>query len=285
MSDSSPAPWNVDQNDPRAPSADIWARMSAAERAYVVANLPSEFPVSQTSPPDGDIHFDTIVDSRETLRRWYKRRGKQLYVGGNLPIYYPGRSMFSPDVIAVLGVEQYQRSSWIVSHEGRGIDFALEVIVSGNRRKDLRDNVERYAALGVPEYFVFDQPRNSLHAYRLGENAKYRPVLAQSGLFHSQVLDLDVGIEAGQLRFSSDGASIPLASELIAKLDVLVNDAMSRTLELELALAEEQQRREEEQQRRVEEQQRREEEQQRRETAEARLRELEQELAKLRQSQ
>lgn len=160
--------WRVDPLDPRAPPQSLWDQMSEDERAAIVDALPSDFPVSESSPPEGDRHYEAYTMARETLSRWFRDRGRRVYVSGNLPVYYPGETMFSPDVIAVMDVEPHQRESWIVSREGgRGLDFALEVIVSGRRRKDLQENVERYARLGIAEYFVFDRSRSMLRAYRL----------------------------------------------------------------------------------------------------------------------
>jgi hypothetical protein len=60
----------------------------------------------------------------------------------NLPIYYPARAMFSPDVMAVLDVATHPRPSWVVSKEGKGLDFAVEVLVLGNRSKDIVGEVQ-----------------------------------------------------------------------------------------------------------------------------------------------
>src|SRR5262245_36984624 len=42
--------------------------------------------------------------------------------------------------------------AWVVAEEGKGLDFVLEVLHKGDRNKDLVENVERYAQLGIPEY-------------------------------------------------------------------------------------------------------------------------------------
>src|SRR5512138_552804 len=103
--------------DPRAPSQDEWERMSNDERARVVAQLPSEVPRETT--PEGDPHRDPKEKALEALREYYRRLGRRVYLSAELPVYYPGERMFAPDVIAVLDVEPHQRSSWVVSHEGR----------------------------------------------------------------------------------------------------------------------------------------------------------------------
>ena len=84
-----------------------------------------------------------------------------MYLACELPVYYPGERMFAPDVIAVMDVEPHSRMRWVVSAEGKGLDFALEVHVAGERRKDLERNVERFARLGIREYFLFDRGRLS----------------------------------------------------------------------------------------------------------------------------
>jgi hypothetical protein len=280
---SQPSPlWTLDPDDPRAPSREVWARLLPAEREWVVSELPSEFPPSESSPPEGDHHYKAYTTARETLSRWFRERGRSVYVSGNLPVYYPGERMFSPDVIAVVDVDPRERNSWVVSDENdRGLDFALEVIVSGRRRKDLKDNVVRYAGLGIVEYFVFDHSKRSLHGYRL-TGGRYERSLPQAGRYTSTVLGLELSLESGQLRFSLGGAPVPDSEELLAKLGTLVNDAELRALELEAALEEEQKRREEEQKRREEEQKRREEEQALRERAEAEVERLRAELEQLR---
>jgi Uma2 family endonuclease len=227
--------------------------MTEAERHQVVDTLPSEFTLPDALPPEGDDHYRTTSESRDTLFQWFTRRKHRVYVSGNMAVYFPGQRVFAPDVIAVRDVDPHPRSSWIVSAEGgRGLDFALEVIVSGERRKDLRDNVTRYAALGIQEYFVFDFTRATLHAYFLGDNATYQRALPQGGLFTSHVLELQLSVEKRRLRFSIDGAPILAPLEMVSKLSSLVDDATSRALELESALEEEQRRREEEQRRREE---------------------------------
>src|SRR5690606_12487064 len=86
----------VDPEDPRAPPQDIWARLSEEQRQHVIDSLPSEFPPSEAQPPEGDQHTDAVYGARTALRRFFGKMGRNIYVGTNLPIYYPGRSMFSP---------------------------------------------------------------------------------------------------------------------------------------------------------------------------------------------
>ena len=184
----------LDEDDPRAPSEEQWAAMSSAERARVVADLPSEFPLSEAAPPEGDPHFDAVVAVRDVLRGFFGRTGRRIYVANDLPVYYPAERMFAPDVMAVVDVSTHAREHWTVSAEGKGLDVALEILWSGRRAKDLKENVERYARLGIPEYFVFDRKRLRLHGHRLAEPSarSYVPVLPQGGRLRSDVLGLEL---------------------------------------------------------------------------------------------
>lgn len=248
--------------------------MSDEERAQVIATLPSEFPASEASLPEGDDHLDAFSGARDTLRRWYRGRGRRMYIAGNLPIYYPGERMFSPDLIAVDNAEQRQRDSWIVDAEGQGLDVAIEIVVRGDRKKDLERNVERYAGLGIPEYYLFDRRRMTLAAWEL-DGGRYRRRVPQNGRYESPILGLELWLDGDRLRFSVGDAPVPYADELIDRVSRLSAEAHDRVQQLEAELAEEQRRREEEQRRR-------EEEQHRREAAEAALQELRAEIERLR---
>lgn len=240
----------VDPLDPRAPSREVWEQLTEAERRHVLMTLPSEFPL--TLPPEGDPHRIPKERALETLSEFYRSRHRLVYLSAELPIYYPDERMFAPDLIAVLDVEAHQRQSWVVSHEGRGLDFALEINVSGNRKKDFEDNVERYARLGIPEYFAFDVPHRRLLGWRLAnpEGQSYELIVPHSGRWSSNVLDLDLALEGDQLRFFHGTAPLLDARELILRLSNMVDDAL-RNAEAEARKAEAEARRAEAETRRV----------------------------------
>lgn len=240
--------WVVDPEDPRAPPDEIWDAMTPRERRRVVDSLPSEFPVKEAMPPEGDPHFNAKVDTRVVLGAHFTRTHRRVYIACELPVYYPAEAMFAPDILAVTDVELKERMSWIVRQEGKGLDFALEIVVSGSRRKDLEVNVERYARLGISEYFVFDRGRLELLGYRLHPRASraasgrrppaaaeraYRPLLARDGLYSSEVLGLDLTIEGTKLRFYHMGAPVLEAAEQISKLERMVGDVEQRLLAAE----------------------------------------------------
>lgn len=235
---------------PRAPSEAQWASMTEAERAAVVAMLPSEVP--RSTAPEGDRHQIPKKSALEQLRDWFRRHGRSVYLSAELPVYYPGEELFAPDVIAVLDVEPHPRDKWVVSVEGRGLDFVLEVHVRGNAKKDREDNVIRYAKLAIPEYFLFEPLHQRLVGYRLEEGKQsYVPIVPQAGRWSSQVLGLDLAMEGGKVRFFSGAAPLPDAEELIVRLDEMVNaqvvGALERERELLAQLEDEQRAREREQ--------------------------------------
>ncbi|AUX26259.1 hypothetical protein SOCEGT47_068200 [Sorangium cellulosum] len=240
--------WHIDPDDPRAPTVEVWEQLTPEQRREIVDSLPSEFPLDEAAPPEGDPHWHPVTRARTTLDRWFQRAGRRVYVSGNLAVYYPDERVFSPDVIAVTDVETHERDRWVVTDEGKGVDFALAVIVDGRRRKDLVRNVEWFARLGIPEYFVFDRKRGSLRGFRLATSASrtYEPVIPQRGHYASRVLGLDLLVDGGKIRFYAGEAAIPDTDELIDKLGSLVDAAEQRAQDLERRLDEEIRAREEE---------------------------------------
>jgi Uma2 family endonuclease len=209
--------------------------MSPEERAHVVEMLPSEIPLD-AMPAEGDQHNKAASGARFTLDAFFRRIGRRIYISSNLPVFYPGERRFAPDVMAVREVDPRDREKWVVATEGKGLDWALEVHVSGDREKDEVLNVERYARLGIEEYFYFDRRRLLLRGYRLpaeGEPSKslrrvYQPIVPQEGRLTSRVLGLDLMVERDRLRFYYGMASVPEADELIARLGSALNEALAR---------------------------------------------------------
>ena len=272
--------YRIDPDDPRAPPLEVWQQLSAAERARIVAELPSEI---ELGPPEGDAHRLPKQRALDALETFFKRAGRSVYLSSELPVYYPGERMFAPDLIAVLDVEPHERPSWVVAHEARGLDFALEVTLSGSRRKDLEENVARFAALGIPEYFVFDRPKRRIHGYRLPQGgAAYESIVPQRGRWSSQILGLELGVEENRFRFYVGSAVVPESSELLERANQLSDRMQDQIAELERLLQQADERADNEHRQREHEQRQREHEQRQREHAERRVQELEAELERLR---
>jgi Uma2 family endonuclease len=228
----------IDPEDPRAPSAEVWATLSSEARARVVASLPAEVPESLWMP-EGDRHSQPKLTALDVLRRYFDKLGKRVYLSAELNVYYPGERRFCPDLIGVLDVEPGPRDKWVVSQEGRGLDFVLEVHASGDRDKDFVRNVAWFARLGIPEYFVFDAQRRGLVGYRLvGDDRRYTRIMAQGGRLLSEVLGVDLLVEDGLLAFAPRAGSVLLeSSAMLVRFESLV-DELNLSLEQERAARE-----------------------------------------------
>jgi len=215
---------------PMAPSQEEWDALSPAERDEVYKALPGEVTDAEIAMPEGDRHFKAKTRPVAALRGYFARQGRQIYVANELPIYYPAEPRFAPDLLVVLDVEDRERDKWVVSAEGKGLDWVLEVHVGGDRKKDAELNVERYARIGIPEYFLYDAGRELLHAYRLpAPGARtYEPIAPTRGRYESRVLGLDVQIEEGRLRFLAGTAVLLESEELITRLETLLRESERR---------------------------------------------------------
>lgn len=242
-----PAGYVFDPADPRSPSQEQWDRMTPEEQRRVRAMLPAKPDVAFLPPAEGDRHRKASMGALGTLDSFFRRDRRKIYISGNLAVYYPNERVFAPDVIAVLDVDPHERESWTVIDERKGIDFALEVHVAGDRGKDLKTNVERYARLGIPEYFAFDRGKMILRGYRLdpARPGVYQPIVPQGGHYASAVLGLDLAIEGTGLRFYQTTAPLLDADERIDRLAAAFDDALRRAVDAEERVAELEQRVEE----------------------------------------
>ena len=96
----------------------------------------------------------------------------------------------------------------------------------GDRNKNLVANVERYARLGIPEYFVYDRGRQQIFGYRLTSagSTRYQRIMPQSGRYSSTVLGLDLALQGGKLRFFQGMAELFGTSDLIGRLTGMMEE-------------------------------------------------------------
>ncbi len=232
----------LDPADPRAPTHEQWEAMSPAERERVVQMLPSELP--RRTAPEGDLHRIPKEKATGALGEFFRRMGRRVYLSAELPVYYPGEPWFAPDLIAVLDVDPDARDRWVVSAEGKGLDFVLEITLSGDRRKDLEKNVARYASLGIPEYFILDLRAQRIVGYRLDSErpGSYTAIVPQAGRWASGVLGLDLVMEGGRIRFYAGSAELLETDELIGRLTRMVDGLVRKQEDLARTLEEERRR-------------------------------------------
>jgi len=213
--------------------------MDDRERARVLASLPPNMTEAELSPPEGDLHFDAKVDAKDDLEGFFKRRGQRIYVACDLTVYYPGKPRFAPDVLVAFDVDDHKRTRWVVSHEGKGLDWVLEVHVGGDRKKDYAHHPVYYASLGIPEYFLYDRAANRLFGWRLAapDARHYVPIMGQFGRFASQALGLDLVLEDHQLRFYVGNAPLLHQRELAVRLAAALADSEAARADSEAARA------------------------------------------------
>ncbi|HYO57230.1 Uma2 family endonuclease [Archangium sp.] len=243
---------------PRAPTQEEWDAMSMEEREQVVQSLPAEVTWDEMAMPEGDLHSEAKRGALEALRGYFSRQQRRVYLGTELPVYYPGERRFAPDLLAVLDVEPHLRGKWMVSHEGKGLDWVMEVHVGGDRKKDAEYNVRRYARLGIPEYFIYDRNKEQLEAYRLPSPGarEYVRMEPRQGRYSSEVLGLELQVEGEKLRFWAGNALLLESDELITRLREMVEGLQQRADEEARKLGEEARRREEAERRLAEAEQR-----------------------------
>src|ERR1041384_2824676 len=215
---------------PMAPSVDEWETLTSAERDVVVAALPGEVTDAEMSPPEGDRHFKAKTRALGALRSYFTRQRRRIYLAAELPIYHPAEPRFAPDLLAVVDTDDAERDKWVVSAEGKGLDWVLEGHVGGDRKKDAELNVARCARLGIPEYFLYDRASNRLVVYRLPspEARVYTAVLPNHGLYESRVLGLEVEVDSDRLRFYAGTALLLESDEIILRLQEMCDAAQQR---------------------------------------------------------
>lgn len=222
---------------PTVPSVEEWRAMSPEARLdfQVAVNEALTPPAELMS--EGTPHKRVKSQTVDALGLHFRTIGRSVYIGEDLAVLYPGEKPFSPDIMAVQDVEPSddddERMTWVVADEGKGIDLALEVLHRGDRNKDLVENVERYARLGIAEYFVYDHARQRIHGYRLiaPSSGRYQPIIPQLGRFASGVLALDLAIIDDRLQFLAGEGALPQSADMIRRLQEMVSNIESKANE------------------------------------------------------
>ena len=121
------------------------------------------------------------------------------------------KNSIAPDVLVAFERPLHKRSSYFVWREGKPPDWVLEVASPSTQKKDRECKLRRYAAMGVPECWLFDPrgdayPRGTprLQGLRLAGD-EYVPLDSRieggMRLIRSEVLCLDIRIDGELLRF------------------------------------------------------------------------------------
>ena len=172
-----------------------------------------EYPETDGNPmPDGDYQGNFYRNVVETIRVHFLPR-PEVYVTGDLFIYLEEgnpKNCIAPDLFVVMNGGHRFRDTYKVWEEPGGMpDFVLEIVSPSTWRNDLGPKRDRYAALGVGEYWLYDPHANFMHpalaGYRLAGRA-FEPIPGVESLegaltMHSETLGLDLCLQGGNLRF------------------------------------------------------------------------------------
>ena len=203
----------------------------------------------------------------------------------------------APDMLIAFDVNpdtSYRRNAYVVAEHGKPPDFVLEIASASTGLIDVRDKPAAYAALGIPEYWRFDETGEHhgarLAGDRLAED-RYEPIgiteLADGSLEgYSEVLDLYLRWEEGRLEWHDPATGKAIMS--MAEMQRIIEGERQVRLAAEQAATERrgrweaERRAKAERQGRLEAEQRAEAERQARlaveQAAEERVRELEEKL-------
>lgn len=175
------------------------------------------YPSSDGLPmAESSEQLGVMVDGVSVLRNRYRERRADVFVGGDLLMYYqrgdPTKRV-APDVFVIFGVADGLRKAYRLWDEGKAPDFVLEVASKSTWREDVGRKRDLYERLGFREYWLFDPHGGFLRPVLQGlalEGGKYRelPARLEGGVrvLRSRVLELDLRAEGEQLRFRVPGA-------------------------------------------------------------------------------
>ena len=148
-----------------------------------------EYPTSDGEPMgETDRHRQLMMDLIEAIQAYYQQGTDDVYVSGNLLMYYEEglpSSVLSPDVLVALGLVDRPREIYKVWEEGKAPDLVIEVTSKSTRMRDVGVKKGVYSALGVREFLLFDpfaeylKPR--FQVYRLEQGEFLRVVIPESG--------------------------------------------------------------------------------------------------------
>lgn len=159
---------------------------------------------------ESDFQLGPLMYAIDALRAYFQGRD-DVYVAGDLFLYYEEgnpSAVVAPDVFVVLGAPNHPRSSYMLWREPKAPDFVLEITSQSTRVQDQGTKRERYALLGVQEYFQYDPTHDylepPLQGLRLVGNA-YQPIpgtISPEGslVLRSEVLGLELRLEEETLR-------------------------------------------------------------------------------------
>ena len=168
-------------------------------------------------PPETERHRRQMEQLIATLR-WRWRARTDVFVGGNMTIYYATRQPSpdvqpGPDVFVAFHVDgKRRRRYWVKWKDGVYPHVVIELVSPATAELDRGAKMRLYAqTFRVPEYFLFDPDTLELEGYSL-DSSTYVPIEPDSrGRLSSHMLKLLLGVHEGWLRlYTPGGRLLPL---------------------------------------------------------------------------
>ena len=126
-------------------------------------------------------------------------------------------------------VTYHRRNAYVISEQGKPPDFVLEIASRSTGSEDTGEKRDVYAAMGIPEYWRFDETGEFHGVHLAGDrlvNGVYEPIQIDQlseGTYqgHSEVLDLNIRWHDGQLEWYNPetGLHIPTFDDERARAD------------------------------------------------------------------
>ena len=119
--------------------------------------------------------------------------------------------LFHPDLLIAFNVNpkaSKDRNGYVIAEQGKPPDFVMEIVSPSTGRRDATIKRDGYAALGIPEYWRFDDSGGQHHGASLAGdrliNGVYQPIPikrldAETFQGYSAILDLHLRWEQGRL--------------------------------------------------------------------------------------
>ena len=186
--------------------------------------------------PDPPVHpdeqmtnFDHIAlnGTAYLLSNHFGDPATTLIAGERFLVVRPTRGMAGsmyPDLLIAFDVDpvSYKESNgYTIDEQGKPPDFVMEIASRRTGRQDIARKRDGYAALGIPEYWRFDETgefhRTLLAGDRLATDGQYQPIAIEEvadGILqgYSHVLNLLLRWENGQLRWHNPETGRRIAS-------------------------------------------------------------------------
>jgi Uma2 family endonuclease len=175
---------------------------------------------SEEPPLETDFHREQVDLLIRLLKGWWRDR-EDVYISGNLTIYYnqqqlKSRDFRGPDFFVVLGTEKKERKSWVVWAEGgKYPNLIVEILSEKTAKVDKGLKKQLYQdTFRTPEYFWFDPITLELQGFHL-VNGTYQAISpTENHLLWSEQLALYLGVSDSKLRFfTPEEQLIPSAEE------------------------------------------------------------------------